>query len=320
MRSPPSRAAARCKANGQSADFTDTKSPGQWSVVTDQSAIPGPDNRESVTDNLDKAVPVFETCSLPILIRRHPRHFTFYVARPPRSRFSFSVFSTRAFTLIEMIVVMLIIMTLAALLITASAGVFDRARRAQAKNDVTQIVTAVNAYYTEYGRYPLVSTITTDAFYGTLPTGGTLPAGCANAGTNDVLLDVLRNNSTGNNSATVTTLNPRQIFFISPGGAKNTTPPRGGIVAVGTLLGQYFDPWGSPYAIEIDGGYDNLLSNPYSDSDGSAGSNPVRQGVIAYSYGKNGAVGGGPKLNASFGDESGTAARFKGSSDILSWQ
>src|SRR5204863_9368417 len=77
----------------------------------------------------------------------------------------------RAFTLIEMTVVMLIIATLAALLMGAATGVFDRARRTQAKNDVTQIVTAVNAYYTEYGRYPLVSTITTDAFYGTLPAG-----------------------------------------------------------------------------------------------------------------------------------------------------
>jgi prepilin-type N-terminal cleavage/methylation domain-containing protein len=225
-----------------------------------------------------------------------------------------------AFTLIEMIVVMLIIATLVALFVGAASSVFDRARRTQAKNDVVQIVTAVNAFYTEYGRYPLVSTITTDAFYGTLPTGGILPAGCTNAGTNDVLLDVLRNNTTGSNAATVATLNPRQIVFISPGGAKNTTPPRGGIVVAGTSLGQYFDPWGSPYAIEIDGGYDNLVSNPYSDSDGSAGATPsLTQGLIAYSYGKNGKLGGGAAVGPGFSPESGTAGQFKGSSDILSW-
>jgi len=245
-----------------------------------------PDNREPITDNS--------------------------VARRARA----------AFTLIEMIVVMLIIATLAALLMTGASGAFERARKTQAKNDVTQLVTAINAFYTEYGKYPLVSTITTDAFYGTLPPGGTLPAGCANAGTNDVLLDVLRNNTAGSNAATVTTLNPRQIVFISPGGAKKTTPPRGGIVVVAgdPFLGQYFDPWGSPYAIEIDGGYDNLVSNPYSDNDGSAGASPsLIQGAIAYSYGKNGKLGGGAAASSAFAAEGGSAGVFKGSSDILSW-
>ena len=151
-----------------------------------------------------------------------------------------------------------------------------------------------------------------DAFYGTLPTGVPLPTGCTNAGTNDVLLNILRGIDTTNN--------PRTIVFLSPGGAKNTIPPRGGIVATGQpSAGQYFDPWGSPYAIEIDSGYDNQVTNPYSDIDGSAGTSPVRQGAIAYSYGKNGTLGGGPKLNASFGNEPGAAGTFKRSSDILSW-
>src|ERR1700757_3368038 len=67
-------------------------------------------------------------------------------------RFSLSVFSTSAFTLIELIVVMLIIAALVALVLTATANVFERAKKVQAKNDVTQIVTAVNGFYTEYGR------------------------------------------------------------------------------------------------------------------------------------------------------------------------
>jgi prepilin-type N-terminal cleavage/methylation domain-containing protein len=205
-----------------------------------------------------------------------------------------------AFTLIEMTVVILIIATLAALLVTASSGVFDRARKVQAKNDVTQIVTAINAYYTEYGRYPVnITNPANDAFFGT----GATPAGCTPYGTNDVLLDVLR-------SRIASALNDRQIVFLSPGGAKNTVPPKGGIAADNG----YYDPWGSQYAIVIDTNYDNTISNPYSDS-----TNPIRQGVIAYSYGKNGALGGGPKLNASFGDESGTPGTFKSSSDILSW-
>ena len=61
------------------------------------------------------------------------------------------------FTLIELIVVILIIAALAALLVPAASRTLDRARSAQAKNDITQIVTAVNAYYTEYGTYPVAA-------------------------------------------------------------------------------------------------------------------------------------------------------------------
>jgi type II secretory pathway pseudopilin PulG len=218
-----------------------------------------------------------------------------------------------AFTLIEMIAVMLIIATLLALFMGAASNAFDRARRTQAKNDVIQIATAVNAFYTEYGRYPVVSTITTDAFYGTLPTGVPLPSGCTNAGTNNVLLNVLRNITTDPNAVA---LNPRQIIFLSPGGAKNTVPPRGGIATADNC---YYDPWGSQYAVLIDSNYDNTLTNPYSDTDGSAGTTPLRFGAVAYSYGKNGRPGGGAAVSSSFAPESGTAGTFKGSSDILSW-
>src|SRR2546428_12527942 len=63
----------------------------------------------------------------------------------------------RAFTLIELLIVIVIISILAGLLFPAFRGVQAQARRAQAKNDLTQIVTAVNAYYTEYGKYPLAA-------------------------------------------------------------------------------------------------------------------------------------------------------------------
>src|SRR5213078_3082439 len=177
--------------------------------------------------------------------------------------------SPAAFTLIEMIVVMLIIATLTALFMGAATSVFDRARRTQAKNDVIQIATAVNAFYTEYGRYPVTVTSTaTDAFFGS----GTTPAGCTSYGSNVVLLNVLRNITSDPNAVA---LNPRQIVFLSPGGAKNTVPPRGGIA---TIDNSYYDPWGSQYAIVIDTNYDNTITNPYSDTDGSAGTRPLRFG------------------------------------------
>ena len=214
--------------------------------------------------------------------------------------------NSAAFTLIEMIVVMLIIATLAALFMGAATSAFDRARRTQAKNDVIQIATAVNAFYTEYGRYPVtVTDPTKDAFFGT----GSTPAGsAAYPPGNVVLLNVLRNITTDPNAVA---LNPRQVVFLSPGGAKNTVPPRGGIATADNC---YYDPWGSQYAILIDTNYDNTLTNPYSD----AGATPLRFGAVAYSYGKNGALGGGP-ASSPYTSEGGSAGVFTGSSDVVSW-
>ena len=62
-----------------------------------------------------------------------------------------------AFTLIELLVVIAIIAILVGLFFPAFSAVQNQARKAQAKNDLTQIVNAVNAFYTEYGKYPLRS-------------------------------------------------------------------------------------------------------------------------------------------------------------------
>src|SRR5437773_9820449 len=118
-----------------------------------------------------------------------------------------------AFTLIELLVVIAIIAILIGLLFPAFRAVQDQAKRTQAKNDLTQIVNAVNAYYTDYGKYPLV---TADTFYG--------PGG---AGTNDVLFNELR-------AAPAATQNPRQIVFINPPYVKDPANPRSGI---GTTTG-----------------------------------------------------------------------------------
>src|SRR5437870_6268272 len=69
----------------------------------------------------------------------------------------------QGFTLFELLVVIAIIAVLLGLAFPVFQGVLDRAKKVQAKNDLTQVVTAVNAFYTEYGRYPIDSTITTDA-------------------------------------------------------------------------------------------------------------------------------------------------------------
>src|SRR5207302_5584944 len=144
-------------------------------------------------------------------------------------------------------------------------GVQDRAKKVQAKNDLTQIVTAVNAFYTEYGRYPNAAADTTDAAatYG----GGK---------SNKIVFDELRNSGT-------VTINTRQIVFISPGEDTAQTSPKG---KVGND-GQFHDPWGSVYRITVDADYDNQVPNPYTIDTG-AGPTNIRQGVITWSGGKNG--------------------------------
>jgi type II secretory pathway pseudopilin PulG len=109
--------------------------------------------------------------------------------------------STRseAFTLIEMTVVILIIIILMGFVFTAGQGVLDRSRKVQAKNDVTQIVTAVNAFYTEYGKYPLSDQ----------GAEKTLPGDY----TQDQLMNVLRRNGLGWDDPLGNNLNPRRIVF-----------------------------------------------------------------------------------------------------------
>src|SRR5215475_14293398 len=131
--------------------------------------------------------------------------------RPPATH-------ARAFTLIELLVVIAIIAILVGLLFPAFKAVQNQARSTQAKNDLTQIVNAVNAFYTDYGKYPLASGITTDYSYG--------PGG--NLATNETLFTELRacpNPPTGSCPAAAT-INTRQIVYISPPDVKDPANPR----------------------------------------------------------------------------------------------
>src|SRR5438067_12463547 len=68
---------------------------------------------------------------------------------------------TSAFTLIELLVVMTLIAILLGIGYPAFTSVMESARKTQAKNEEQQIVAAVNAFYTDYGKYPLVTADTT---------------------------------------------------------------------------------------------------------------------------------------------------------------
>src|SRR5262245_39884013 len=185
---------------------------------------------------------------------------------------------TRAFTLIELLVVIAIIGILVGLLFPAFKAVQNQARSTQAKNDLTQIVNAVNAFYTDYGRYPVATTGNDSSFGWQI---GSLHFDPFNA----ALFNELRAcSAVGATCSGPATINTRQIVYISPPIVKNPTSPKSGIESTGgnaAFVGNFYDPWGSQYNIEIDGAYNNNVPNPYITLGGSgAGPDPVGQGVI----------------------------------------
>ena len=197
-----------------------------------------------------------------------------------------------AFTLIELLVVIAIIAILIGLLFPAFKGVQNQAKQTQAKNDLTQIVNAVNAFYTDYGKYPVAtddSTITNNS---------------------GVMYTLRADPTTANgNPNALNAVNTRQIVFLNPLYVKNDTVGnrRSG---VSPTDGQYYDPWGTRYVVKIDGNYDNQLSNPYSLN---AGPTTLAIGVIAWSFGTDGQSGSvpGPATDKNAGNAA---------DDVISWQ
>ena len=244
-------------------------------------------------------------------LRERPSSFTMPQSRERVSAFTLGKVRGRCggFTLIELLVVITIIAILMGLLFPVFRGAQDQAKRAQAKNDVTQIVAAITAYYTDYGRYPVDPSLgSTDVEYGN-PDGPLHP-------NSDVMNALRAIADSGPNSGDA--LNPRKVIFFQGNPIKDIAHPRAGFDS----NGEFWDPWGSPttgtdkrghYIINIDGNYDGVTQAytlNYSDLtyDTSVGGSGVRTGAIAASLGKDNDYG-------TKGDK-----KFKGSDDVLSWQ
>lgn len=179
----------------------------------------------------------------------HPCLCWITVKKPPLS----------AFTLIELLVVISIIAILAALAFPAVNGALDSAKKTKAKNDVVQLVMAVKAYQTEYGRLPTAVISSGD--------GPEASQGWFQSN-NDQIVRVL----TGEN---YNDLNPRRIVFLE------ARPAKGNKDGVGAD-GKFYDPWGTPYAIKLDTSYDNNL-----EYYGTSSVNNLRLTALAVSFGKN---------------------------------
>ena len=203
------------------------------------------------------------------------------------------------FTLMELLIVIAMIAILIGIGYPTFISILEKARKTQAANEEQQIVAAVNGFYTDYGKYPLVTADTIIA-------GSTTPS-------NADLFYSLRAVALGANAPVngIPAVNPRAIVFIQPPISKTGT--KGGI---NTTTGIWYDPFGSPYNVMIDGSYDNQLTNPYTDAPSGT---TLYLGVIVWSFGKNGRLGGGAPA-AGFTTENGTVNNFTNSSDVISWQ
>ena len=207
------------------------------------------------------------------------------------------------FTLMELLIVIAMIAILIGIAYPSFISILEKARKTQAANEEQQIVTAVNGYYTDYGKYPLV---TADATI----SGSTSPS-------NADLFYTLRGVALGANAPVngIPAANPRATVYIQPPISKTGT--KGG---VNSTTGIWYDPFGSPYNVMIDGSYDNNLTNPYTSDPSPPGGATLYLGVIVWSFGKNGRLGGGAAAPGFSSTENGTPSNFTNSSDIISWQ
>ncbi len=176
------------------------------------------------------------------------------------------------FTLVELLVVIAIIGILAGMLLPVLAAVKKQALITKAKTEMADLVNAINAYDTEYGRFPLIkpeqaiagsSDFTTGLVFGNGFRGDNASyAYDNNSNVVAILMDLEKypnGNITSNNAHVY---NPKQTKFLT---AKmsgydyvaNDPKPLGGIDNTGV----YRDPWGNPYIITMDFSYDDKCSD-----------------------------------------------------------
>jgi prepilin-type N-terminal cleavage/methylation domain-containing protein len=213
----------------------------------------------------------------------------------------------RGFTLVELLVVIAIVTTLMAITVPAIHAVKTGAARAHAAADVQRIVVAVNAFDTEYGRLPAITS------EGREVPGQDVAVGDRHAGMkipNRELFYILRAIERGNNRDAA--VNYRRVVFFDGSSVKNPEHPASGFLDHGLTAANdmdcFFDPWERQYCIALDYSGDGRTKLAYLDF---AGDNapPVR--VAAFSIGPDESLG-------NRGDQSFRKGSTR-SDDIVSW-
>jgi prepilin-type N-terminal cleavage/methylation domain-containing protein len=248
-----------------------------------------------------------------------------------------------AFTLIELLTVIAIIAILAAMLLPALVAAKNAAKKAKARTEIAALVTAIEGYDSDYGRFPVSKAVqaaagTNDFTYGgiyKIPGGGTWPNPVpANYQTNNseviaILMDITNYPGTNINQpggATANTnhiKNPQQIKYLNAAMVSDPTLP-----GVGPDL-VYRDPWGNPYLITMDLTYDEQCKDAFYSLDAVSGHNQT-----ATNPGANGLTTDGTPNNFQYRgkvmvwsagsdgklDPSDPATDWENRNNVLSWQ
>ncbi len=179
-----------------------------------------------------------------------------------------------AFTLIELLVVIAIIAILAGMLLPVLASAKKSALKKKAMIEAQGIVTAIQAYDQDYGRFPLTTWEQTKAGLNDFTTGYiqnpqsgiNWPASTATYGNggysfdnNSNVVAILMDLTAYPNGTTTTNANhqynPKSTVYLTAklSGYDPTSPgqPLGGVDNTGV----YRDPWGNPYIITMNTSY-----------------------------------------------------------------
>ena len=232
-----------------------------------------------------------------------------------------------AFTLVELLVVISIIVILMSLLLTAVPAVKESSRKLEARNMAGTVVNAANAYYTEYAKFPSVLSPSEAKANPPSNTEDTI------VGDKDAMSADLPNNTVFNTLRAINKgvndnnlLNPRKVVFMEGKAAivsANNKARAGffdrtqsGSAPPENEDGCLYDPWGYQYGVVLDTTGDERidLTNYYTDF---TGANPTsgkapRKRAGCFAVGKDGTLG--KKGNNTY--KTGTEA----SDDVISWE
>lgn len=151
--------------------------------------------------------------------------------------------SRSGFTLVELLVVIAIIAVLAAAGFAGGTAAIQKARKVTAQSVASSVESAVESFYSDYSALPDPTGTATD---------DNTPPYTTDTGPGVDLLNILAGKES------TTSQNDRKIRYLS---LKEGKGGRDGAdyAANGSFTG-LFDPWGEPYSIVLDYGYDERIT------------------------------------------------------------
>ena len=176
----------------------------------------------------------------------------------------------RAFTLVELLVVIAIIAILAAMLLPVLGKVKEQEKQKRAQSEMSLLVTAITSYHSTYGRYPCSTNAMIAAtkknedftYYDGVATLNQTQTGVAYDAANSEVMAILMDEPAGtigalNNPNWNHQKNPQNLKFTAKmSGYDSVTMPGAPLPGVDKNY-VYRDPWGNPYIISLDLNYDD---------------------------------------------------------------